>query len=102
MVFPSLYEGFAAGAGRHDAGDAGRVLEPVLGSELLGEAALLVDPYDLDAIRGAIVRIAHDDDLCRHLAAQGVERAKRFSPEAYRARLDTLYRSLKPCRWSKG
>ena len=94
MVFPSLYEGSGL-----------PVLEgmtlgtPVASSNQssvpeLGEAALLVDPYDLDAIRGAIVRIAHDDDLCRHLAAQGVERAKRFSPEAYRARLDTLYRSL--------
>ena len=95
VVFPSLYEGFGL-----------PVLEgmtlgtPVVSSnqssvpELAGEAALLVDPYDLEAIRGAIVRIAHDDDLCRHLAAQGVERARKFSLEAYRARLDTLYRSL--------
>ncbi len=95
VVFPSLYEGFGL-----PVLEAMMLGTPVLSSnqssvpELAGEAALLIDPYDLDAIRRAMVTIAHDDDLCRHLAAEGLERAKQFSLEAYRARIDTLYRSL--------
>ena len=92
-LFPSLYEGFGL-----------PVLEsmllrtPVLAStggalpEIAGDAALLADPYDVEAIRAAIRDLDGDAGLRDELTARGVRQAKRFSPEAYRERLADLYR----------
>ncbi len=92
-LMPSLYEGFGL-----------PVLEsmllgtPVLAStagslpEIAGDAALLVDPYDAQAIRKAIKTLDADADLRGELAARGRTQAARFSPEAYARRLDDLYR----------
>jgi hypothetical protein len=43
---------------------------------------------------GAIRKMDHDADLRAELSAKGRERAKFFSPEAYRARLTELYEGL--------
>jgi glycosyltransferase involved in cell wall biosynthesis len=79
-VFPSLYEGFGL-----------PVLEamqrdlPVACSntsslpEVAGDAALLFDPSDTAAIRGAIVRLLDDRKLAAELARRGRERAAKFS-----------------------
>jgi glycosyltransferase involved in cell wall biosynthesis len=93
VLAPSLYEGFGL-----------PVLEtmlmgtPVLASttgslpEVAGEAALLINPYDVDAIRGAIRILDADDDLRADLAARGPIQAGRFSEAAYGARLVDLYK----------
>jgi glycosyltransferase involved in cell wall biosynthesis len=92
-LFPSLYEGFGL-----------PVLEsmllgtPVLTStegslpEVAGDAALLVDPYDVDAIRQGILTLDADEDLRSELSARGREQAEKFSPERYQARLEEAYR----------
>jgi glycosyltransferase involved in cell wall biosynthesis len=79
-VFPSLYEGFGL-----------PVLEamargvPVACSdrsslpEVAGDAALLFDPTDIDAIRTAIERLLDDAAECERLAAAGRARAARFT-----------------------
>lgn len=83
MAYPSLYEGFgfpilegfAAGI-------------PVLTSnvsslpEVAGEAAVLVDPTDADAIASALMELLSDEDLRAVLSAAGVARAARFTWEA--------------------
>lgn len=93
VLFPSLYEGFGL-----------PVLEgmtlgtPVITSnvssipEIAGDAALLVDPHNVDALKEAIVTICNDGDLCAELRSRGLKRAKLFSPDAYRERVDRLYR----------
>jgi glycosyltransferase involved in cell wall biosynthesis len=93
VLAPFLYEGFGL-----------PVLEtmlmgtPVLASttgslpEVAGDAALLVDPYDVDAIRGAIRALDADADLRADLAARGLIQAQRFNEAAYGARLTALYR----------
>jgi len=94
-LFPSLYEGFGL-----------PVLEsmvlgtPVMTSnvsslpEVAGDAALMVDPYDVHAMTRHILALASDDDLCAELSARGRVQAAKFSPEAYQERLRTLYAKL--------
>jgi glycosyltransferase involved in cell wall biosynthesis len=59
--------------------------------EVAGDAAILVDPYNVDAIRDAIVTVASDRDLCRELQTKGLLRAKLFSLDAYRERVAKVY-----------
>ena len=82
LVFPSLYEGF--GIPVLEAGACG---VPVITSntsslpEVAGDAALLVDPHDVDAIADAMFRIATDAKLRAELDRRGQENVKRFSWE---------------------
>ena len=95
VVFPSLYEGFGL-----------PVLEsmvlgtPVVTSressvpEVAGDAALLVDPYNVDEIAEAIRTIVRDADLGAELARRGTAQAAKFSVERYQKRVGALYRAL--------
>jgi len=92
VLFPSVYEGFGL-----PALEAMQLGAPVLAStggslpEVVGEAALLVDPFDVDAIRKAIEALDADADLRGELSRRGPIQAERFSPAAYRQRLSKLY-----------
>ena len=88
VSFVSTYEGF--GLPIVEANAVGRpVVAGNLSSlpEVAGNAACLVDPYDVVAIREAIVRIFSDDDYARSLVDAGYENACRFRP----ARIARLY-----------
>ena len=82
FVFPSLYDGF--GIPVLEAGACG---VPVITSntsslpEVAGDAALLVDPHDVDAIAAAMERLLADDALRAELIRRGHENVKRFSWE---------------------
>jgi len=96
VVFPSIYEGFGL-----PILEAMMLGTPVITStegavpEVAGDAARLVDPYDVLAIRAAIRDLDADAGLREHLAAAGRVQAARFSNEAYDARLAALY-----ARWT--
>ena len=83
LAYPSLYEGFGFPVLE---GFAAGV--PVLTSnvsslpEVAGDAAVLVDPDDIDAIAAGLSEIVADDDLRAVLSASGVARAARFTWEA--------------------
>ncbi|ODN69046.1 Glycosyl transferases group 1 [Methylobrevis pamukkalensis] len=62
--------------------------------EVAGDAALMVDPYDVPAIAGAIRRFEADADLRDHYAQAGTAQAAKFSNAAYDARLADLYRKF--------
>jgi len=49
--------------------------------EVARDAALLVDPHDVDAIAAAMLRMVTDADLRAELARWGHENVKRFSWE---------------------
>jgi glycosyltransferase involved in cell wall biosynthesis len=83
LALPSLYEGFGlplVEAMREGvpalAGAAGAL------PDLAGDAALLVDPLDVDAIAGGLERLLGDQALRQRLAAAGRERAGRYSWDA--------------------
>ena len=82
FAFPSLDEGF--GMPLLEAMAAG---VPVVTSncsalpEVAGDAALLVDPRDSDALAGALRRLAADENLRRELIQKGRERTALFTWE---------------------
>lgn len=95
VIFPSLYEGFGL-----PVLEAMKLGTPVITStaaalpEVAGDAALLVDPYDLRAITNAARRLETDPALCAELSARGLRQAEKFSTDAYRERLAGLYAGL--------
>ena len=82
FVFPSLYEGF--GLPPLEAMACGT---PVVTSnssslpEVVGDAAIMVDPYDVDAIADAMARVLDDPALADDLRQRGLARAGQFSWE---------------------
>jgi glycosyltransferase involved in cell wall biosynthesis len=96
LIFPSLYEGFGL-----PVLEAMMLGTPVVTSakggleEVAGEAALLVDPYDVDDIARGITAIVNDPDLRGVLRRRGVAQAAKFSIDRYRERVELLYASLR-------
>ncbi|MEW6223969.1 MAG: glycosyltransferase family 1 protein [Chloroflexota bacterium] len=80
LVYPSIYEGF--GLPVVEAMACGTpVITSTGGSlpEVAGDAALIVDPLDVEAIAHAIRRVATEPVLAAELAARGLVRASDFS-----------------------
>jgi len=92
FVFPSLYEGF--GLPPLEAMASGT---PVVTSnvsslpEVAGDAAVLVDPYDPQAIADGIHRVLTDEGLRRDLRRKGLARAHQFSWEQSARRVREIY-----------
>jgi glycosyltransferase involved in cell wall biosynthesis len=62
--------------------------------EVVGDAALTIDPYDISALVQAIQAVDGDPALRARLAEAGPRRAALFSPDRYAERLAALYSSL--------
>jgi glycosyltransferase involved in cell wall biosynthesis len=95
FVFPSLYEGF--GLPPLEAMASGT---PVVTSnvsslpEVAGDAALLVDPYNPQAIADGITRVLSDATLRDELRRKGLARARQFSWEQSVRRVHDIYREV--------
>jgi glycosyltransferase involved in cell wall biosynthesis len=82
FIYPSIYEGF--GFPILEAMNCGC---PVITSnissmpEVAGDAALLVDPYSVEEIKGAVQRLLSDVKLRKRLIDNGYRQASRFSWE---------------------
>ena len=78
----SLYEGF--GLPPLEAMACGT--PPLTGNlaslpEVVGDAGVMVDPYDVDAIADGLLRLVEDSTLRAELSRKGLERVKQFSWE---------------------
>lgn len=97
FVFPSLYEGF--GLPPLEALACGA---PVLCSatsslpEVVGDAALMIDPTDVEAIREGLRHLLADGALRADLRERGLRRAAGFSWERAARETLALYRALLP------
>lgn len=95
FVFPSLYEGF--GLPPLEALACGT---PVICAntsslpEAVGDAALLVEPMDVDALAAALDRVWSDVGLQQTMRDKGLERARRFSWSASASQTLAVYRAV--------
>jgi glycosyltransferase involved in cell wall biosynthesis len=95
FVFPSLYEGF--GLPPLEAMASGTpVITSNLSSlpEVVGDAALLIDPYDADAIADAMRRVLLDSDLREDLRQRGLKRVAEFSWDRSIRRVREIYEEV--------
>ncbi|HBO89202.1 MAG TPA: glycosyltransferase family 1 protein, partial [Acidobacteria bacterium] len=95
FVFPSLYEGF--GLPPLEAMASGT---PVITSnvsslpEVVGNAAMLVDPYDVNSIANGIQTVLEDSAYREKLTQNGLERAKFYSWERSVIKVKQIYDEL--------
>lgn len=95
LLFPSIYEGFGL-----PVVEAMALGTPVLTAnvsslpEVAGDAALLVDPYSIDALSRGIAALDAASALRSELSQRGREQAKKFSTTKYDERLKQLYQNF--------
>jgi glycosyltransferase involved in cell wall biosynthesis len=95
LIYPSLYEGF--GLPVLEAMISGTpVITSPCGSipEIAGDAALMVDPHDSDAIANAINEVLTDKVLCDSLVEKGKQRAGLFSWQLAAEKTFAVYQAV--------
>jgi hypothetical protein len=63
-------------------------------TDVAGDAAALVDPFDPTSIRAVIRRVVEDAAYREDLVEKGFRNAARFSARAVAAQYATLYREM--------
>ena len=95
VLFPSTFEGF--GLPIVEAQQSGR---PVITSDLspmkevAGGAACLVDPYNIDSIREAVLSVIRQPDYRQQLVERGLTNVRRFSAPAIAAQYLGCYKKI--------
>ena len=95
VVFPSLREGYGLPIIEAFACNTPIItsnLDPM--KEISGDAAILVDPYDIADIASAIIRVASNDKLRSELIRKGQQRIQEISPKIMADKMMSIYRSV--------
>lgn len=99
VLFVSTYEGFGLPIVEGNA-----VGRPVITSnicsmpEVAGDAACIVNPFDIDSIRAAVERLRADPAYCRQLIEAGRRNVERFRLSKIAAQYADLYRRIADAR----
>lgn len=93
--FPSIYEGF--GMPVIEGQQTGRIvvtsnIEPI--REISGEAAIFVNPFDIQSIHNAYIRIIKNHEQRNELITKGLENVKRFQVENIAQQYLNLYQTI--------
>lgn len=95
LTTPSFYEGFGLPALEAMAcGTPVVVADRASLPEVVGDAGLLVDPEDPEAIAAGLNRVLTDEDMRASMAALGLERASGFSWERVARETLDVYRAV--------
>jgi glycosyltransferase involved in cell wall biosynthesis len=95
FVFPSLYEGFGLPPIEAMASGTPVVTSNVSSMpEVAGDAAVLVDPYNVESIVEGIARVLRDPALAAELRRKGIARARDFSWARSVARTREVYEQV--------
>ena len=95
VSFVSLFEGFGM-----IAIEANKVGRPVICSnipalrEVAGDAALYVEPLDVQDIRRGFIRLLSEPDLCQNLVKNGEKNVCRFEASSIRQQWMKLYETI--------
>lgn len=82
LVFPSLWEGFGLPVLEAMACGTPVITSNISAlSEVAGDAAMLIDPYNVNEMADAMRRVAIDTQLRQQLRDAGIKRAQQFSWE---------------------
>lgn len=96
FIYPSLYEGF--GIPPLEAMACGT---PVITSntsslpEVVGDAGIMVDPHDVDALAEEMERVLESDTLQKNMKRKGLKRVKKFSWEKAAKQVIETYQEVK-------
>jgi glycosyltransferase involved in cell wall biosynthesis len=96
FLFPSLYEGF--GLPPLEAMASGT---PVISSnssslpEVVGDAAVMINPYDVESLAKAIVMVLESESLRKKMREKGLEQAGRFTWEKCADETAMVYDSVR-------
>lgn len=95
LVYPSFYEGFGFPPLEGMACGVPVITSAVSSlPEIVGDAALLIDPYNVHQIAEAMARILEDSHLREQLIQRGFERVKAFSWEKMGAETLAIYQEI--------
>jgi glycosyltransferase involved in cell wall biosynthesis len=95
FVYPSLYEGF--GLPPLEAMNCGT---PVITSnltsipEVVGDAGILIDPYNEEELKSSIIKLLNDEKLREEYSIKGLARAKNFSWEKTAEKTLEVYKKV--------
>ena len=95
FAFPSFSEGFGIPPLEAMACGAPTITSNVSSlPEVVGDAALLVNPHHVDELADAITRLLESETLCEQLRQKGYQRAQEFSWEASARKMLAIYHKL--------
>ena len=95
FVFPSLYEGFGLPPLEAMASGTPVVVSNVSSlPEVVGDAGVLVNPYDAAAIADGVRQVLDDSELSADLSRRGIARARLFSWSESVRRIHSIYQEI--------
>lgn len=93
FAFPSLHEGFGIPIIESMACGVPVVTSNISAlPEIAGDAAILVNPYDIESIADGIIKVLRDDSLRKKLISKGLNRVKQFNAKDVAVKIFETYK----------